>query len=47
MGVHLDAGRNRGNETVITREGATPRAMVVPTNEELMIARETVRVLFS
>ncbi len=47
MGVHLDAMRNRGNETVITREGTTPLAMVVPTNEELMIARETVRVLFS
>lgn len=47
MGIQLDAARNRGNETVITREGATPLVMVVPTNEELMIARETVRVLFS
>ena len=47
MGVQLDPARNRANELVITKQGATPRVMVVPTNEELMIARETARILFS
>ncbi len=47
MGVQLDPARNRANDLVITKQGATPRVMVVPTNEELMIARETARILFS
>ena len=47
LGVQLCATRNRANEHFVTKDGATPRVMVVPTNEELMIARETARILFS
>jgi acetate kinase len=45
LGVQLDPARNRASEPVITRDGAAPRVMVIPTNEELMIARETARIL--
>lgn len=47
LGIHLDPVRNRQNEMVVSRDGTVPRVMVVPTNEELMIARETMRILFS
>ena len=47
LGVQLCPARNRANEHVVTKDGAVPRVMVVPTNEELMIARETARILFS
>jgi acetate kinase len=45
LGIRIDAARNRGNELFLTEPGAMPAVMVVPTNEELMIARETVRLL--
>lgn len=43
MGVWLDPERNkvRGKEAVISPEGAPVTVMVVPTNEELMIALDT------
>jgi acetate kinase len=43
IGVDLDPGRNSSNakEKVITRDGSRISAWVVPTNEELMIARKT------
>jgi acetate kinase len=47
LGVELDAARNRANETVITREGASPKVLVVATNEELMIARQTAKILMN
>ncbi len=45
LGIRIDPDRNRNNELFLTDPGATPAVMVVPTNEELMIARETVRLL--
>ncbi|MDR1663753.1 MAG: acetate kinase [Clostridiales bacterium] len=43
LGVALDAGKNaqRGKELDISAEGANVRALLIPTNEELMIARDT------
>lgn len=43
LGLEVDQEKNkvRGKEAVITKEGRAV-AMVVPTNEELMIAKETV-----
>lgn len=43
MGVRIDPERNkvRGKEAVISPEGAPVKVMVVPTNEELMIALDT------
>ncbi len=49
MGLELDAERNRtmtdGLEGVISRDGSRLAAYVIPTNEELLIARDTVRVI--
>lgn len=43
LGVELDKEKNkvRGKLTEITKEGSKVKAFVVPTNEELMIAKET------
>lgn len=44
LGVKIDDAKNalRGEETVISSDGDKITVMVVPTNEELAIARETV-----
>ncbi len=47
LGLELDHEKNKKNETIITKIGSHPVAMVIPTNEELMIARETTRLLQS
>ncbi|MEI6098400.1 MAG: acetate/propionate family kinase [Alphaproteobacteria bacterium] len=39
MGVELDAGRNAANAQVISTDLARTTVMVLPTNEELVIAR--------
>lgn len=43
MGIKIDEEKNkvRGKETDITADGARVKTLVVPTNEELMIALET------
>jgi acetate kinase len=47
LGIKLDADKNncRGKEQVISTEDSTVTAIVVPTNEELAIARETVALV--
>lgn len=47
MGVKIDADANnmRGEEKEITTPDSKIKAYVVPTNEELMIARETARLI--
>lgn len=49
LGLDLDEQRNaacrNGIEGQVSADGARLRAYVIPTDEELMIARETVRVL--
>ncbi|MBK5251173.1 MAG: acetate kinase [Peptostreptococcaceae bacterium] len=47
MGVELDKKKNnvRGKETVISKDSSKVKVLVVPTNEELMIARDTVSLL--
>jgi acetate kinase len=48
MGLHLDPGRNesvRGQEGEISAPDSPVKAWVVPTNEELTIARDVIRVL--
>jgi len=44
LGVELDekANQKRGEDIAITTPGSTTTVMVIPTNEELAIARETV-----
>jgi acetate kinase len=45
LGIELDEARNQGGETVICSERSRVRVMVIPTNEEMMIARHTARLL--
>ncbi len=49
LGLELDAERNYaltgGHEGVISTDGSRLAAYVIPTNEELLIARDTVRVV--
>lgn len=47
-GLHLDAGKNeslRGTEGEISTMESSLRAYAIPTNEELLIARDTVRCI--
>ena len=47
MGVELDEEKNkvRGEEAEITTNSSKIKAFVIPTNEELMIARDTKRIV--
>ena len=47
LGTNIDPERNkiRGEETILSDDGAKVVTMVVPTNEELAIARETARLV--
>ena len=45
LGIELDRGRNEPNEAVISSAGSRVVVRVMKTNEELMIARHTQRVL--
>ncbi len=47
LGVALDqeANHKRGEDIVITTPDSRTKVMVIPTNEELAIARETVRLV--
>jgi acetate kinase len=48
LGILLDRGRNdaaRGREAVISADSASVKILVVPTNEELVVAREARRLL--
>ncbi|MBD5544157.1 MAG: acetate kinase [Lachnospiraceae bacterium] len=47
LGIETDQEKNgiRGEEVIISKPGSRVTAMVVPTNEELAIARETVRLI--
>ncbi len=48
MGVKIDPAKNniRGKEAIVSTDDSKVKVLVVPTNEELMIARETKRVAF-
>jgi acetate kinase len=50
MGIELDEELNRSNnggqEGLISREGSRLSVYVIPTDEELLIARDTVRCVF-
>ncbi|MFQ6110821.1 MAG: acetate/propionate family kinase [Nitrospinota bacterium] len=49
LGIELDGQKNltRGQEAIISREGSAVKVMVVPANEELIVARETLSVVQS
>ena len=46
MGIEIDKEENRkSGELDITKEGARVRTFVIPTNEELMIAIDTQKLV--
>lgn len=45
LGVRLDARANDANEQLISRPDSRVKVLVIPTDEELMIARHTLAVL--
>lgn len=47
MGVEVDAVKNniRGKEAIVSTDASKVKVMVVPTNEELMIARDTLELV--
>ena len=50
LGVQFDPGRNanmRGREAILTRPGSPVMAMVMPTNEELVIAIDTYNIVYN
>ena len=44
LGLKPDSAANKENATIITKPDSTIVGMVIPTNEELMIERDVVRV---
>lgn len=47
LGIEIDAVANAAHALRISRPGQTPSVWVIPTDEELMIARHTLRVVRS
>ncbi len=47
LGVQLDEDRNATHETIITAADSAVAALVLETDEEMIVARETVRVIDS
>lgn len=45
LGMKLDAQRNKANEYLISSDDSKVKVFAIPTNEELMIARHTSRLL--
>ena len=47
LGIKLDPERNnlRGDEAIISAVDSKIKILLIPTNEELMIARDTVSVV--
>jgi acetate kinase len=48
LGLHFDENKNKGlraKEAIISEDSSKVKVMVVPTNEELMIAEDTERIL--
>ncbi len=47
IGLELDATRNQAHETIVSSERSRVRVFVIPTDEEMMIARHTAQLLAS
>jgi len=45
LGLKLDKKKNKSNATIITSPGSKVKALVIPTNEELMIAKDCLRLV--
>jgi len=50
MGLEFDQAKNeglRGKEAILTKDGSRVKVMVIPTNEELVIALDTYEIVCS
>lgn len=47
MGIELDADRNVESETTISTDTSRAKILIVPTNEEIIVAREAVQVILA
>lgn len=49
LGIHMDTLKNkvRGKETIISTDDSRVKLLLIPTNEELMIARDTLEIVSS
>lgn len=45
LGLKIDDKKNRNNETLITTEDSKIKVLVIPTDEELMIAKECLKLV--
>jgi acetate kinase len=47
MGIEIDPEKNnfRGEERIVSPDGAKVKVLVIPTNEELMIAKDTAELV--
>jgi len=45
LGLEFDQARNERNETFISTDASRVALLVVPTNEELLIALDTLRLI--
>ncbi|MEJ2744738.1 MAG: acetate kinase, partial [bacterium] len=45
LGIEIDEEKNERHETIFSTPGSKIAAMVIPTNEELVIARDTYRLI--
>ena len=47
LGIKLDVVKNRvrGKEMIISRDDSPVKIILIPTNEELMIARDTLKLV--
>jgi acetate kinase len=44
LGIEVDEAKNKANENIITTENSKVKVMVIPTNEELLMAQECIRL---
>jgi acetate kinase len=47
IGIELDEARNRSGDMIISSDRSRVRVFIIHTNEEMMIARHTARLLGS
>ncbi len=45
LGVNIDNAKNKGNKRIISSKGSSVKVMVIPTDEELAIALQALRII--
>ena len=45
LGLEIDKEKNKKNQTIISKKNSKVAILVIPTNEELMIAQQTLKLI--